>query len=1046
MNSKSVYLSMLLTMVAPIASMADNSPQSGATNGYELVWSDEFNGTTLNTKAWNIEVNGNGGGNNELQYYRSENVSVGTEPTSGENCMIITSKKESFGGKSFTSGRVNSMGKVAFKHGKIEARIMMPKTANGLWPAFWMMGNDMNAGVSWPYCGEMDILEAGNSEGISAGTQEKYIDGALHWGPYSGGNHPMYAKGYTSPYSLQDGQFHLFTLIWDDNKVSMYIDLDKNPGESPYFEMTISDMSAQNSAGRYFHKQFFLLFNVAVGGSVTGIYNDNGITALNNGDAKMYVDYVRAYQLSDAKDYTTPDGSTTPKGPTNPIDNNTKLGDYGSLSLHADSTSTFDFTNSKDYVLVDVSPSVKEAMAGKIKADYSVDDTKNFLYIWENTYASKTSKGINSFGQNETYNDFTVGSVGWSGLGYASPSGSGKDLSMLDDDYFLHFSMHGTDSLVHNTNSVWIGNAKFSIGASAFNDNGNTYKLLGDYKRDGRWCSFDIPVKMLKALANPLFPDADGGSKAYIGNVFAVLSGGISGTEVQFDNIFFYKNPTKTPYVPITDNTTALGDYGYKSLDDNGNTTFNFKDGYDYVLVDVSPSVKEAMGSNVKADYTVDDTKNFLYVWSNTYTSKASEGINSFGQTESFNDFTVNSVGWSGLGYASSAGNGKDLSMLDNTYYLHISLKGNDVIKHASHAIGVGSAKFTLGEASIDGSVMLGDFRRDGNWYSFDIPFSVIKNLASPVFKDADGGVKTYIGNVVSLLSGGISGTELQYDNVFFFKKHSNTDQPQDSELGKYGSKSLNDKGVSSFDFANTKDYILVDVGAAEKEAMSGKIKADYTVDDTKNFLYVWNDTYTAKTSSGVNSFGQAESYNDFTVNSVGWSGLGFASSAGNGKDLSMIDDTYYLHFAMKGSDVSAHAPHAIGVGDAHFTIGNTTFVDNTKTYMMLGDYKRDGEWYSFDIPMSVISKLANPVFINPSTYINNVFSVLSGGTSGTELQFDGVFFYRNVTTGIHDVNTQSENRPTQIFDISGRKVRDMNRCGIYIIKTSIGTKKIVVK
>ncbi len=1046
MNSKSVYLSMLLTMVAPIAAMADNSPQSGATNGYELVWSDEFNGTTLNTKAWNIEVNGNGGGNNELQYYRSENVSVGTEPTSGENCMIITSKKESFGGKSFTSGRVNSMGKVAFKHGKIEARIMMPKTANGLWPAFWMMGNDMNAGVSWPYCGEMDILEAGNSEGISAGTQEKYIDGALHWGPYSGGNHPMYAKGYTSPYSLQDGQFHLFTLIWDDNKVSMYIDLDKNPGESPYFEMTISDMSAQNSAGRYFHKQFFLLFNVAVGGSVTGIYNDNGITALNNGDAKMYVDYVRAYQLSDAKDYTTPDGSTTPKGPTNPIDNNTKLGDYGSLSLHADSTSTFDFTNSKDYVLVDVSPSVKEAMAGKIKADYSVDDTKNFLYIWENTYASKTSKGINSFGQNETYNDFTVGSVGWSGLGYASPSGSGKDLSMLDDDYFLHFSMHGTDSLVHNTNSVWIGNAKFSIGASAFNDNGNTYKLLGDYKRDGRWCSFDIPVKMLKALANPLFPDADGGSKAYIGNVFAVLSGGISGTEVQFDNIFFYKNPTKTPYVPITDNTTALGDYGYKSLDDNGNTTFNFKDGYDYVLVDVSPSVKEAMGSNVKADYTVDDTKNFLYVWSNTYTSKASEGINSFGQTESFNDFTVNSVGWSGLGYASSAGNGKDLSMLDNTYYLHISLKGNDVIKHASHAIGVGSAKFTLGEASIDGSVMLGDFRRDGNWYSFDIPFSVIKNLASPVFKDADGGVKTYIGNVVSLLSGGISGTELQYDNVFFFKKHSNTDQPQDSELGKYGSKSLNDKGVSSFDFANTKDYILVDVGAAEKEAMSGKIKADYTVDDTKNFLYVWNDTYTAKTSSGVNSFGQAESYNDFTVNSVGWSGLGFASSAGNGKDLSMIDDTYYLHFAMKGSDVSAHAPHAIGVGDAHFTIGNTTFVDNTKTYMMLGDYKRDGEWYSFDIPMSVISKLANPVFINPSTYINNVFSVLSGGTSGTELQFDGVFFYRNVTTGIHDVNTQSENRPTQIFDISGRKVRDMNRCGIYIIKTSTGTKKIVVK
>ena len=72
-------------------------------------------------------------------------------------------------------------------------------------------------------------------------------------------------------------------------------------------------------------------------------------------------------------------------------------------------------------------------------------------------------------------------------------------------------------------------------------DNGKAYKVLGDYKRDGRWCSFDIPVKMLKAIASPLFADADGGAKAFIGNVFAVLSGGITGTELQFDNIFFYK-------------------------------------------------------------------------------------------------------------------------------------------------------------------------------------------------------------------------------------------------------------------------------------------------------------------------------------------------------------------------------------------------------------------------------------------------------------------------------------------------------------------------
>lgn len=770
MTNKTFNIYVVLFLLSSFYVKADAKTLASSAGDYQLVWSDEFNGTSLNTKAWNVEVNGNGGGNGELQYYRNENVSVGNAP-SGEGCLIITSKKESYGGKQFTSGRVNSMGKAAFKHGKIEARIRLPKTANGLWPAFWMMGNDMNSGVTWPYCGEMDILETGNSAGIKAGTQDRYFNGAMHWGPYTNGNHPNYAKGYTAPYSVQDGAFHLFTLVWTDTKASMYIDLDKYPDESPYFEMNIDDVSAQNSAGRYFHKQFFLLFNMAVGGSVPNIYNAGEVTALNSGDAKMYVDYVRVYQQSDAKDYTTPDGSTsTDPTPVVTEDTETKLGDYGSLALNSANASTFDFTNGKDYVLIDVSASVKASMEGKIKADYSVDDKKNFLYIWSNTYTPKTTTTVNSFGQSEAYNDYVVGTVGWSGLGYASSAGNGKDLSMLDDDYFLHFSMRGTDALMHDSHSIWVGGAKFSIGKTAFVDNGTAYTLLGDYKRDGRWCSFDIPVKMLKNISNPLFP-ADGGASAYVGNVFAVLSGGITGTEVQFDNIFFYKNPTKQVYVPTTDTSTDLGKYGYKSLDDDNHPAFNISTGTDYVVVDVSQSVKTAMGGKIKVDYSVDDKKNFLYVWSNTYTAKTPEGINSFGQAESFNDYTVNSVGWSGLGYASAAGSGKDLSMLDDSYYLHISFKGSDVIKHASHAVGVGSAKFTIGNAAIDGSSILGDFRRDGAWYSFDIPFTEIKQLSNPVFMDKDGGASAYTQNVVSLLSGGVSGTELQYDNVFFFKK-----------------------------------------------------------------------------------------------------------------------------------------------------------------------------------------------------------------------------------------------------------------------------------
>jgi beta-glucanase (GH16 family) len=105
-------------------------------NDYHLVWQDTFDGNELNLNNWVIEVNGSGNGNNELEYYRKENVSIGTEPVSGEKCLVLTAKKENYLGKTCTSGRINSLGKISFKHGKIEARIKLPHTANGLWPVF----------------------------------------------------------------------------------------------------------------------------------------------------------------------------------------------------------------------------------------------------------------------------------------------------------------------------------------------------------------------------------------------------------------------------------------------------------------------------------------------------------------------------------------------------------------------------------------------------------------------------------------------------------------------------------------------------------------------------------------------------------------------------------------------------------------------------------------------------------------------------------------------------------------------------------------------
>lgn len=265
-----------------------------ATGNYELVWNADFVTDQLPAN-WNIEVNDYGGGNHELQYYCEKAVSLGTDPKENKHCLILTARKELYGGRECTSGRVNTLGHTYFKYGKIEARIWFPNTANGLWPAFWMMGNDFNQ-VGWPACGETDIVELGNYGGFN-GTQDRYFNGATHWGPNQQG-HCQYYKEYTCDYSVEDG-FHIFTCIWTPEKVSMYVDHDAHPDAQPYYEMTIPVSSGEYEPGTYFHKPEFILLNMAVGGDFTGLYSINQISALADGPRSMYIDWVRVYQRGD---------------------------------------------------------------------------------------------------------------------------------------------------------------------------------------------------------------------------------------------------------------------------------------------------------------------------------------------------------------------------------------------------------------------------------------------------------------------------------------------------------------------------------------------------------------------------------------------------------------------------------------------------------------------------------------------------------------------------------------------------------------------------
>lgn len=256
--------------------------------GYTLTWSDEFEAAELNRGDWTPEIGrgDNGWGNNELQYYtdRAENLRL------EDGKLVITAIKENYSGSPVTSARLITKNKVKFLYGYVVASIKLPKTANGLWPAFWMMGNDFDQ-VGWPRCGETDILEMGHSGGISNGTQERFLNGAMHWGP-AWNKHEYYSYNYTHSYSVQDGEFHTFTCIWDEQQVAMYIDLEKSPNAKPYFVM---DIAAAN-VKEYFHKENFLLLNLAVGGNFPGIHDINKVTALNSGPARMEVDYVRVFQ------------------------------------------------------------------------------------------------------------------------------------------------------------------------------------------------------------------------------------------------------------------------------------------------------------------------------------------------------------------------------------------------------------------------------------------------------------------------------------------------------------------------------------------------------------------------------------------------------------------------------------------------------------------------------------------------------------------------------------------------------------------------------
>jgi CxxC motif-containing protein (DUF1111 family)/beta-glucanase (GH16 family) len=253
-------------------------PHQPTTNDWTLVWQDEFNGSTIDSSQWSFEVNGQGGGNNELQYYtdRPDNAFI------EDGKLVIQALEESYTGpdgtRQYTSARLRTLNKGDWKYGRFEVRARMPE-GQGLWPAIWMLPTDWVYG-GWAASGEIDIFEGVNLNASGGNT----VHGTLHYGG-SWPNNTHSGQAFTPSSSVVD-TFHTYAIEWEEGEIRWYVDGIHYQTQTDWF----------SEAAPYpapFNQQFHMILNVAVGGNWPGSPDAN-----TTFPQRMEVDYVRVYQKS----------------------------------------------------------------------------------------------------------------------------------------------------------------------------------------------------------------------------------------------------------------------------------------------------------------------------------------------------------------------------------------------------------------------------------------------------------------------------------------------------------------------------------------------------------------------------------------------------------------------------------------------------------------------------------------------------------------------------------------------------------------------------
>ena len=290
-------------MIAALILAAATPPASPANaDDYRLVWSDEFNGRAIDRSKWDFDVDCAGGGNEERQCYTARPVNASV----ASGLLTITARRERSTGratmvgqsaagpqpqatKDYTSARLVTRGKAAWRYGRVEVRARLP-LGQGTWPAIWMLPEEWHYGP-WPLSGEIDIMEAVNLGTPCSGCRggrENHVLGTIHFGARPPGN--KYLSTETELTGRIDG-FHTYRVDWTPETIDWFVD------GRHYAHRAIGEWSTPASSERHapFDRPFHLILNLAFGGHLPEGRNLKGVSTAGF-PKTMQVDWVRVWQ------------------------------------------------------------------------------------------------------------------------------------------------------------------------------------------------------------------------------------------------------------------------------------------------------------------------------------------------------------------------------------------------------------------------------------------------------------------------------------------------------------------------------------------------------------------------------------------------------------------------------------------------------------------------------------------------------------------------------------------------------------------------------